>query len=451
MPPALLHIQGANVLNLLLLAVAAAWAMQRESLPKGRPIPKLLVYSAAAYVLLILVAGVRGFLDFDSLRPSSAEVASMTRQSFFYDFLCNPLKHLLLAFMLFDGMRNRRNVILGIAAIVAQVTVFSLMAVRYIPLGSLLEPGTNSQFESAFRGRFENRMGFHPNDVALAMVAGFWTLAAATPMLWRMGWRYRLAVLFCGPVIAFAIALTNSRAAYMAMVVIGLIFGLVRWRWLLIGIPLVALIVFFTVPGVQARVGLGFSVQDPTGMEGSDLDEITAGRWVALWPPTIQEIAGSPVFGQGRMTILRTSLYERICMLNNGECPSHPHNAYLEMLLDSGIVGLVPVLSLLLAVPVYIYRRRRRDIPLLDTAASVGLAGAGAILLMGLTGQTFWPREAVDLVLCVYALAMGAHVLGLQVPAAQAWRAGKPVVSYAKVGPSAERPVKGASAVGQGT
>lgn len=431
MPSTFGGIAGLNVLNLLLLGITAAWAFHRFSAPQGRPVPRLLVYAAAGYALVIVVTGMRGYLDFGSLRLSSPAATTMTRGSFLMDFLGNPIKYLVVAALLFDGMRSRRNILLAIAAIVAQVTVFSLMAVRYIPIGTLWEAGSTGQFESVFRMRFQKRIGFHPNDAALALVAGFWTLAVCAPMLWRSGWRYRAAALFCGPVIALAIGLTNSRAGYMAMLALGLIFAVVRWRWMLVGIPLVALMIFFTVPGVQSRLGLGFAVQDPTGMTVSDMDEITAGRWNAIWPPTIEEIASAPVFGQGRMAILRTSVYDRICALNDGVCPTHPHNAYLEVLLDAGAVGLVIVLGLLLAVPVYLYKYRRRDIPILDAAACVGVAGAGTILVMGLTGQSFWPREAVNLVLCTYAVAMGAHVLGQQVPAALSWQRSGVSAGYA--------------------
>jgi O-antigen ligase len=422
MPPSLAGVMGLNLLNLLLVDVALAWGVSRYvNPPPRRAVPRFIAYTVGAYALVVAVTAVRGFLGFDDIRLSSPMAVTMTRGAFLLDFLGNPIKHLFIAFLLFDGMRNRRNILLGMAAIVCQVVFFSLMAVRYVPPEALLQPGSGSQLESAFRHRFQKQIGFHPNDLALALVAGFWSLMAVAPLLWRMGKRYRAAILTAAPLIAVAIALTNSRAGYMAMVALGLLFGLVRWRWLLAGIPLAALLIFFTVPAVQTRLQLGFGAMDPTGQQANDLDEITAGRWAALWPPTVEEIAGSPIFGQGRMTIMRTSLYDRICALNEGECPSHPHNAYLEVLLDSGVVGLAPVLGLFAGLPVYMYRRRRRDIPLLDAAACVGLAGAGTILVMGMTGQTFWPREAVDLVLLTNALALGAHVLGRQVPVALPW------------------------------
>ncbi len=418
MPPALMGVSGLNMLNLLLLMVALAWGVNRYAHPQPkRPVPTIMVFGAVSYLLVVSVAAMRGFVDLGSLRPDCPMALTLTKSKYLFDFLGNPIKHILVAYMLFDGMRSRRNIRLGFAAIVAQALVFSLLAVRYVPVEALLQSGVGSQFESVYRQRFQKRLGFHANDVALAMVAGFWALAAAAPLIWKMGWRYRVPAFFSGAIIALAIALTNSRAGYAAVVLLGLVFGVVRWRWLLVGIPVLALLVFLSVPGVQSRIGLGFNTQTDYGESVNDLDTITAGRSGALWPPAIHQIERFPLLGQGRLTILRTSMYDEISGLNGGAVPTHPHNAYLEVLIDTGLVGLVAVLSLFVVVPVHIYRHRRRDIPILDGAANVGLAGAATILCMGMTGQTFWPREAVDLILCIYGFSMGCFVLGRELPA----------------------------------
>ena len=88
------------------------------------------------------------------------------------------------------------------------------------------------------------------------------------------------------------------------------------------------------------------------------------------------------------------------------------------MLLDSGALGLVVTLLLFVGFPLLAYvRRQPQGLPLLDAVLYAGLAGAATLLIMGMTGQTFWPREAVDTILYLYALML-AGMLTRPLPAA---------------------------------
>jgi O-antigen ligase len=168
---------------------------------------------------------------------------------------------------------------------------------------------------------------------------------------------------------------------------------------------LVALAAF---PTLSDRISLGFGVVDPSGSEVEDWDTISASR-IGLWSLAVEEIAGAPVAGQGRMTIVRSAVYTRGAAEGEGS-PGHPHDAYLEMLLDSGALGLAVTLLLFVGFPVLAYMRRQPEDPLLATVLYAGLAGAAAILIMGSTGQTFWPREGVDTILYLYALMLAGSV-----------------------------------------
>jgi len=124
-----------------------------------------------------------------------------------------------------------------------------------------------------------------------------------------------------------------------------------------------------------------------------------------------QTLVNAPLLGQGRMTIWRSSIYVRV---PGGYPGGHPHNAYIEMLLDGGAVGLVVALLLFVGFPVLAYARRCDDNGLLTTVLHAGLAGATTILVMSLTGQSFWPREGVDTILYLYTLMMAGCVYGIQ-------------------------------------
>lgn len=419
MPRNYLGIPGGNLWNFLLFGVLIAWGARRVMLGVETPTPRAYVGVVLAYAGALLLAFVQGMLDLNPNAVPVSEGPLTDAGSFLIDYLINPLKYLIVAVLMFDGIRSRRELKMAIGAIIMNATLLGLMALRYVPLSSLMEMGSSNAGVSPFRYRFQKAIGIHANDAALVLVAAFWATLAVLPVLKRMKWPWLLSGLAASAVMAAGIALTNSRAGYMATVLLGVLFGALRWRKLLAAVPVAALIAFIAVPGIGNRISVGLGAQDHTGMVGNNMNDITAGRTTNLWPPTIEEIQAHPVLGQGRLTIQRTSLYYRI-LEREGSCPSHPHNAYLEVLLDSGVVGLAGVVSLFFVLPILAYLRRVRQDPLLNSAIYVGIAGVGAIALMGLTGQSFWPREGVDVVLYTIAIALGADRIGLHRTAARA-------------------------------
>jgi O-antigen ligase len=411
MPRTIGDIPGANPWNLLLVVVVVAWIVTRQRIPASRPCPRYVMVVFGLYVAVLVTAFLRGVMDLGGMRNSLLAGAEVTPGGFTVEYLLNPLKYLVLAALIFDGARaNRRNLLLAYGAILAQVLIFVLMTWRYIPLEALLEPAASAHGESAYRRRFQKEIGFHANDIALVLVAGFWAVVASAPLLkvWRWWWKAGAAI--GGALTALVVVMTNSRGGYTGFVGVGLLFGLLRYRWILAALPVAVMVALAVFPTLSDRVADGFGVMDASGSRVEDWDAISAGRTTNLWPLAIEEIGGSPIVGQGRMALMRCSIYDRIMAKGNGPPPGHPHNAYLEMLLDSGAVGLIITLLLFVGFPVLAYRRRQLGDPLLTTALYAGLVGAATILIMGITGQTFWPREGVDTILYLYALMLAGSV-----------------------------------------
>jgi O-antigen ligase len=73
---------------------------------------------------------------------------------------------------------------------------------------------------------------------------------------------------------------------------------------------------------------------------GSGLNAVTAGRLEGLWLPLLPEILRSPLYGNG----LGSILWSEAMRMADGRAilgTTHPHNAYLQALLDMGIAGLI--------------------------------------------------------------------------------------------------------------
>ena len=77
---------------------------------------------------------------------------------------------------------------------------------------------------------------------------------------------------------------------------------------------------------IWARVTLGF---------GEGANAVSADRINGIWLPLLPELWKSPLWGNGFNSILWS-----FPMQTGAISVGHPHNAYLEAMLDMGIVGL---------------------------------------------------------------------------------------------------------------
>jgi O-antigen ligase len=76
------------------------------------------------------------------------------------------------------------------------------------------------------------------------------------------------------------------------------------------------------------------------GVGSGSVDTISAGRIDYLWLPLLPELARSPIYGHGLGSIMWSEP-----MRTGGGITflpvEHPHNAYLQAMLDMGIIGLI--------------------------------------------------------------------------------------------------------------
>jgi O-antigen ligase len=190
---------------------------------------------------------------------------------------------------------------------------------------------------------------------------------------------------------------------YVTFAAVGLTLCLFRWRRYLLVIPLVVMLIISALPGVSERMLEGF------GEEEVDEYAVTAGRNIA-WPHVIAKIAEAPILGFGGNAMVRTGL-EAFLLDKYGEGFAHPHNAYLEMLLDNGSVGLLLVLPLYLVILARsLLLFARSSIPMCITAGGVASALVLALLVASFGSQTFYPREGAVGMWCAIGLVLRVSV-----------------------------------------
>jgi O-antigen ligase len=374
MPKNLLGIQGLNPWNLLLLSVLLAWAAHRRQEGLRWDMPRHVTVLLVLYLLVVVIGFVRMMAD-------RASIEHFTTSGLVAEYLVNSVKWVVPGLLLFDGCRSRARLLLGLGCILAVYVLLSLQVIRWMPLEAAWSGESLSRRSAKI---LVNEVGYHRVNLSTMLAGASWAILATLPLARRTP--HRLLIVGAALTVVFAQALTGGRAGYVAWAVVGLVLGLARWRRLLPLAPVVAAVLLAVLPGVQERA--------LEGVEDSGVDEyrLTAGRNIA-WPHVIEKIQDAPVIGFGRLAMQRTGLRARL-EAEEGEDFSHPHNAYLEALLDNGLAGLAVILSFYLAVLVHgisLFRDRRS--PVFAAAGGVALALVLAPLVASLGSQTFYPRE----------------------------------------------------------
>lgn len=115
---------------------------------------------------------------------------------------------------------------------------------------------------------------------------------------------------------------------------------------------------------------LMFGVEENAAAVSQDIDRISAGRIDKIWKPGIRMALERPLLGYGLKTNVVTNMWS-----------IPPHNAYLKVLLDMGVIGLICLLSLIM----YFTGICKKE--------SMFLYFLGAILLLATTGHSFYPYK----------------------------------------------------------
>lgn len=261
-------------------------------------------------------------------------------------------------------------------------------------------------------------VGFHRVNLSMMLAGASWAVLATVPLVDLKGRRFLIITAFVA--LVYAQALTAGRTGYATWAIVGLSLALIRWRKFLLLVPLVILVVIWAVPGAEERMAQGFSKSSRdqrrpvTNFESynpnkPDLYTITAGRNIA-WHFVVKKIAESPMVGFGRQAMQRTGLSNMLMKKYAEEFP-HPHNAYLEMMLDNGWLGtllVVPFYFVILWQAVSLFRDSGD--PVFVSVGGVACALVIALLVGSVGSQTFYPREGSVPMWCAIGLMLRVYV-----------------------------------------
>ena len=337
-PHAILGITGFNPLNLLLVGTLGSYLL--HGLFDGslrRFIPRPLLW---LYVVPIVVAGAMGSRHVGDISPTLLMFTKLdmrTTAAYISVQVASPL--LMVAFALLVGAaasKSERPEKFLIPALVS-VWVTALIVIVFVYLSGI----SLGELASSTSREFLSELGMHANEwgrlyvVAYALLLFTWA-QSKNPGL-------RLGLFASMGVVTVALMLTFSRGAFLGFVLVNVLFLL--WRRnakALIFFGLLGAIALFALPeAVYDRVATGLGGRAGSGFAGG-ADAVSAGRVDLIWLPLLPEILRSPIYGQGLGSILWSEPMRKgagVTILAVG----HPHNAYLQALLDMGITGLILV------------------------------------------------------------------------------------------------------------
>ncbi len=381
MPKTLLGIQGLSLWNILFVMTFLAQLASRRREGLAWDLPRLPTVLLVLYLGAIGVGVLRAAMD-----PRHLEDYSLL--SLISVELIDTIKWALPGLLLFYGCRTRQRLLVAFVCLLAVYFLLAIQVMREAPFEAVLGGGGNQMYQACLRAC--RRVGYSTGEMSTMLGGAFWGVVAALPLVRQK--RYKVMILAATGMLVFGLALTNCRAGYVAWAAAGLVLCLLKWRKYLVLVPMAVVLLPAVFPGAAARMLSGFGEVDAEGRVTVNSNSVTSGR-VLIWPHVIDKIGEAPWVGYGRLAMRRTGLTEYLGDAFEEPFP-HPHNMYLESLLDNGIVGSLPIFLFWGLALVYAAALFRSDNRLYAAIGGFGVASVFIQLLAGMGAQHFYPLES---------------------------------------------------------
>lgn len=331
MPHSVLNIPALNPFNILLLSTLFSF-MLREKL--AGIAPRQLLWLLVAPILL---AGLIGAPHAHQIPVVLATQLTFTEGAgYFREIAVRPLLMVLAVLLVGAAAARSQKPERFLIPIMAAIWILALLQISLI-----VASGVRIGFLATTESRaFYNDMGLHANDLGRIFAIGYGLLL----FVW---WEtkqpaLKTALFFTCGIAALAMVLSFSRGAFLGFFAINAMFLVWKFnsRTVALALLVVAFLAIASPEYLWNRITMGFASGDP--------NRVSADRIEGIWIPLLPHIWDNPVWGNG----LGSTMWSTP-MLTGGMLPvSHPHSAYLEALLDMGVVGL----GLMLAYYFHVWR-----------------------------------------------------------------------------------------------
>jgi O-antigen ligase len=337
-PHSVFGVTGLNPLNLVLGATLVSYLVRGHGLKSFLPKPL-----AWLFIVPIIIAGFLGSRHVDEVHPYFYEIEIIhftDALGYLRDVLLKPMLMVVSALVIAQAVAKSKKVENFLVPLIVAVWVMSVMAIGYVvaegvSLGALALTSSRTFFSA---------LGMHANDlgrlyaVAYALLLFTWGETKDA--------RLKTILLVTMGVLTIALLFTFSRGAFVGWVGVNVLFLLWKFNAKTLGLALLAggAGVLLMPGAVIGRMSLGL-------VGGGDVNEFSAGRVEEIWLPLLPELFKSPIWGNG----LDSTMWAKALWAEMMLPVTHPHNAYLQAILDMGLLGM----GLLLAYYWHVYRTCR--------------------------------------------------------------------------------------------
>ncbi len=313
---------GANVLTILVIAIIVGAILHGKRLPKSKLFTIWLIFAIYLYVSMWIGTALGN-------APAPLWLSDVNFVTW-KGYMIIPLVFIAASLVIEDRKAVRMVVIL---------TAVSLL---FIDRSCLLESLTRTWTSFSDDKRDAGPLAYGPNQTAAYLAEFAMFFWGFVQFVKRRRFRYGGYLLVAATLLANMY--TFSRGGYLAVLFAVFVLGLLKDRKLLLALGLFLLIWQSVVPtAVRERVMM-------TETSNGQL-EASAQERVDLWENAEKSILRSPIVGNGFATF---QLGEHVDNLKD------THNWYVKVLVETGIIGLIMVLWLLLQMLAVSYRLFKR-------------------------------------------------------------------------------------------
>jgi O-antigen ligase len=292
------------------------------------------------------------------------------------DMLLKPLALVIYALLVGAAVAWSKKPERFVIPMLISVFVMAGMAIIFVATSG----ASLSSLAGEYSRHFLSTLGLHANDLGRLYAVAFALLLFVWDRTRRIGLKTLLVISMVTVVVA--LLLTFSRGAFFGFVIVCALYLVLRRSMKTFAIA--ALVVPFAImfmPGAfWYRLQMGFD---------SGLNEITAGRYEEIWLPLIPEVLRTMPWGGG----LGSVMWAKAMLLGEMFAVGHPHNAYIQLYMDLGIVGTVLVLMFWLQSLRGFWKlgRDERLIPEMQGFFEGAAVGLVSFLVAGIAGSSLEP------------------------------------------------------------
>jgi O-antigen ligase len=377
-PHSMFGISGLNPLNLLLattlgsylLAYAGKGALKTLA---SRP----LIFLSLLPILAGAVLGVSHVHEIPGIFHDMEWIEYDAAGGYIRDVVMKPLLLVLYAMLVGVAVGRSRTTARFLTPMLVSMWVMALLVIVFIAASGV----SLSQLAGTYERSFLSPLGMHANDLGRLYATAY----ALLLFIWDRTPRAALKaflILSMGLVTA-ALLLTFSRGAIVAFVIVNVIylFSRRKLKTLILG-AMLAPVALALMPGaLWSRLDMGMD---------QGVNAVSAGRVTGIWQPLLPWVSESPIWGHGLQSILWSPAMRADHMLQ----VTHPHSAWLQAVLDTGVIGLVLMLAFWMGHVWRGFRALARDTSLAPEmsgffeGAAAGLLG---FVLANAAGSSFFP------------------------------------------------------------